>query len=93
MSLSISQPTVGTSATQVGVLTEGGQAVIAVAAGAANSVFVGTTSGVTALNGFPVTPGGPPVVITLPLTSASATLWAVAGAATQAFGLSISSTV
>ena len=87
MSLSLGQVSVATSATVVGILGPGNSVYLQGAASGGSTIWVGsagTAVAVTSSNGYPILPGQAPVFLTLPQTSAPATLTAISGGTASA---------
>jgi hypothetical protein len=91
MALSLSQVTVTTAATPLGVLSPGSSVTLAVP-GAGQAVFIGESATVTTTNGFPVFTGGPQITLSLPVTSQPATLYGIVAGTTQTIGVAFAST-
>jgi len=86
--LSMSQVTIGTTVTTLGILGPGGSVTIQPPASGSSTVAIGSGTGaVTMTNGYPLYAGGAPVFVSLPLTSQSATLTAISSGTTSVIGL------
>jgi len=86
--LALSQTVVSTTAVTLGVLGPGCSLTVQPPASGGTTVAIGNGTGaVTLTSGYLLNAGGAPVFISLPPTSQSATIQAIAAATNQAIGL------